>query len=170
MFAKILIVDKDNKAVGSASMDEAHLKGLAHRIVRVFLFNTKGQVFLQKRSSTVSFPGLWDQSVGGHVDEGEDNLQAAKRETEEEVGLKDLELHEVGTYYSEATLPNGQLKRFNILYTAISDVSVTLDPDEVESGKWVTLEELDQLIKDKPEDFTGGLIRALEFYRENKTV
>jgi isopentenyl-diphosphate delta-isomerase len=166
--AKILIVDEQNQEIGTAEIPNAHQKGLIHRVVRVFLFNSKGQLFLQQRSHTMqNFPGLWDQSVGGHVDEGETNLEAAKRETREEIGLDNLELHEIGTYYTEDLVLGKHLKRFNTLYTAASDEPLTLDPEEVESGKWVTLEELDALIADKPEDYTGGLVRALEFYRKN---
>jgi len=168
--AKIIVVDEDNKEVGTAEMSDAHKNGLIHRIVRIFLFNSKGELFLQQRSYKMSSsPGLWDQSAGGHVDEGETNLEAAVRESEEEIGLKNTELEEAGTYYAETdqSVSGQTLKRFNILYTATSDSPLILDPYEVESGRWVKLEELDQLILEKPEDFTTGLVGALKFYDRN---
>ncbi len=165
---KITIVDKDNREIGIEDMHKAHKEGHIHRVVRVFVFNSKGQLFLQKRSlKMTNFPGLWCESVGGHVDEGEDNLTAAKRETKEEIGLEGVELSEFGTYYTETSIPDRELKRFNTLYTCTSDKPLSLDPGEVASGKWVTLDELDALIAEHPEKYTSGLIEALSYYRGN---
>ena len=165
---KILIVDEDNNEIGSADMEYAHQNGIAHRIVRVFLFNSNGQLLLQKRSKEMSFPGLWDQSVGGHVDEGETNLLAAKREAAEEIGIYDLELKVLGTYYSETDVSSSgvNLRRFNILYAATADSPIKSDPYEVEEVKWVFINELKAQMLISPHDFTKGLCEALEQYEK----
>ncbi len=165
---KILIVNKDNKVVGSESRKFAHKNELIHRVVRIFLFNSKGQLFLQLRTpDRDNFPGLWDQSVGGHVDEGEDNLEAALREAQEEIGLHNVELKEVGTYYTEDVETGRKLKRFNTLYTTKSDMALIYEPEEVADGKWVTIDELQRDIEHNPDQYTLGLIKALRFYREH---
>lgn len=163
---KILIVDDNNNEIGSADMDYAHSNGIAHRIVRVFLFNRRGQLLLQKRSKEMSSPGLWDQSVGGHVDQGESNLVAVKRETSEEIGVEDMDLQELGTYYSESDISSSgiNLKRFNILYVAEFDEPINFDNYEVEEVKWVFINELKKQIVDTPQNFTSGLCEALEHY------
>lgn len=169
MHAPILIVDENDNPTGSASMDEAQRKGLYHRIVRVFVFNSNGELFLQKRSKNMAnFPGLWDQSVGGHVDAGEDNLTAAIRETKEEIGLENIDLTEIGTYKVERTVGDRHFNRFNVLYSTVSDDPLKLDPEEVDDGKWVTLDELDGLVAKYPADFTEGLVDALAFYRKKQ--
>lgn len=59
-----------------------------HRVVHVLVSNHKGELLLQKRSMNKDVaPGKWDTSVGGHVNPGETLLEAARRETEEELGL-----------------------------------------------------------------------------------
>lgn len=169
MSDKILIVDEDNIPVGSADRHKAHSSGKIHRIVRLFLFNTKGELFLQQRSMTVdNYPGLWDQSAAGHVDEGESNEDALRREALEEIGIHLSNIKEVGTYYSEnsRTMDGKNMRRFNTLYTAISDKEVAIDHDEVMAGRWVSLQEIDQLIAQHPEKYTNGMKRALDFYRK----
>ena len=83
--AKIAIVDENDHIIGAAERSEVRAKGLRCRIARVFLINSDGKILLTRRSENQNdMPGAWDQSVGGHVDEGEDYLAAAQRETFEE--------------------------------------------------------------------------------------
>ena len=56
--------------------------------VHVYLYNTKNQFLLQKRSANKeSHPGEW-AVTGGAVLSGENSLEAAIRETKEEVGIR----------------------------------------------------------------------------------
>jgi ADP-ribose pyrophosphatase YjhB (NUDIX family) len=60
---------------------------LRHRAVHVLVFDGTGRLFLQKRSARKdTAPGLWDTSVGGHMQPGEQPEQAAQREFSEELG------------------------------------------------------------------------------------
>jgi isopentenyl-diphosphate delta-isomerase len=65
-----------------------HQQGLWHRDVHVWV--TDGQRLLQQQRAwdKTIMPGAWDISVGGHVAAGEGYLEAAIRETEEELGLR----------------------------------------------------------------------------------
>lgn len=71
-------------------LPRSHIHGnpsLVHRVVHVLVFNSKGELLLQKRSLTRDVaPGKWDTSVGGHINPGEDPLEAARREMKEELG------------------------------------------------------------------------------------
>lgn len=59
-----------------------------HRVVHVMVLNAEGDFLLQLRSKSKDVaPGLWDTSVGGHVNPGEDILEAARRELGEELGV-----------------------------------------------------------------------------------
>jgi len=164
---KVVVVDSDDKVIGPMDRADAVKQGKIVRIARVFLFNSKRELFLQKRGPNVDFPNLWDQSVGGHVDEGEDYLDAAKREMQEEIGLEDVKLTEVAKYYTESEYVHGKFKRFNMLYTATSDMPLTLNPDEVADGEWIALSKLHQEIAEKPEKFTLGFIEAYRVYQKS---
>ena len=63
-------------------------EGCYHLVVHVWIRNSKGEYLISRRSANrPSFPLLWE-CVGGSVLKGEDSLQGALRETQEEVGLQ----------------------------------------------------------------------------------
>ena len=84
------LVDENDNVTGTALRSDVHGNpSLVHRVAHVLVFNSKGELFLQKRSMNKDVqPGKWDTSVGGHLDSGELYYQAAIREMEEELGIK----------------------------------------------------------------------------------
>lgn len=162
--AKIVFVDKNDKVIGSGTRQEALEKGIIRRIVRVFLFNSKGELLIQKRSKSVPLPGKWDQSVGGHVDEGEDYLGATQRELQEELGIKDVPLKEITKYYTEETDENVINKRFNMLYLANYDGDIDFNKEEIDEIRWISLDKLEDWMKAQPQDFTQGFIKTFNIY------
>jgi len=146
----ITFVDNEDTIIGYGPRSEAIEKGLAHRIARVFVFNSSGELLIQKRSSNVKLAGKWDQSAAGHVDEGEEYATAAAREAYEEIGLKDLNLTEIGKFYTEEVDENILKKRFNMLYVAKYDGHLIHDNDEVSEIKWIGLNELKDWMDKNP--------------------
>lgn len=97
--AKIVFVNDKDEVIGAGTKEEAWKHGNIFRSVKIFIFNTKGELLIQKRSlNLANFPGKWDMSVGGHVDEGGEYMDAAVREIKEEVGIESLKLQEVKKY------------------------------------------------------------------------
>ena len=94
------VVDKNGNVVGLVRRSEVHGNpALIHRVVHVLVFDRKGRLLLQKRSMNKDVaPGKWDTSVGGHVNPGEDILEAAKRETKEELGITGCSLSFLYSY------------------------------------------------------------------------
>ena len=88
------IVDDSDRVIGTAPRRECHGNpALVHRAAHVLVFNRAGHLLLQKRSPFKDIqPGKWDTSVGGHLDPGENYLEAAVREMYEELGLSGLPL------------------------------------------------------------------------------
>ena len=82
------VVDENDRVVRDAPRSEVHGNNLRHRAVHIFIFNGRGEVFLQKRSRWKDrHPLLWDSSAAGHVDAGEEYDTAAIRELQEELGI-----------------------------------------------------------------------------------
>ncbi|HSX48101.1 MAG TPA: NUDIX domain-containing protein [Candidatus Nanoarchaeia archaeon] len=76
-----------NKLGWQADVDTVNQKGLWHAGVHAVLYTSEGELLLQKRSKKIiGSPGLWDLSLGGFVDGGEEPLQALEREIGEELG------------------------------------------------------------------------------------
>ena len=67
------VVDPSGVVVGSATRGECHGGSmLLHPVVHLHLFNSRGELYLQKRPEWKDIqPGRWDTAVGGHVDYGE---------------------------------------------------------------------------------------------------
>lgn len=166
--ANITFVDENDEIIGYGKRSEAIERGFAHRIARVFVFNKKGELLIQKRSPKIKLAGKWDQSAAGHVDEGEDYATAAKREAEEEIGLKDATLAEFGKFYTEEIDDNILKKRFNMLYLAHYDGPLAPDNREVSEIKWIALKDLAQWMDEKPQDFTQGFLLTYDYYVKHR--
>lgn len=68
---------------------EAVPEGLRYMVIHICIFDEKGNMLIQKRSSNKkSWADKWDISVGGAVISGETSAQAAARELFEELGIK----------------------------------------------------------------------------------
>ena len=164
---KIAFVNDKDEIIGSGTKEEAWKNGNIHRIVRIFVFNSKGEMLIQERSENMAiWPGRWDISVGGHEDEGEDYVTAAKREAQEELGIENIELKEVKKYFTDSMRDGGKIvKRFNMLFTANYDGKISFDKYEVSDMKWISLEELQKWMRERPKDFTDSFIESLEIYK-----
>lgn len=83
------LVNTDGKVIGRAPRSVVHGNPqLLHPVVHVHIVNSRGELFLQKRSEQKDlYPGRWDTAVGGHVSSGESVEHALHREAEEELGI-----------------------------------------------------------------------------------
>jgi dimethyladenosine transferase len=82
------VVDAGDRVIDTRPRDDVHVNNLRHRAVHMLIFNSAGELLLQKRSIWKDRnPGLWDSSAAGHVDAGETYAAAAQREIVEEIGI-----------------------------------------------------------------------------------
>jgi isopentenyldiphosphate isomerase/intracellular septation protein A len=83
------IVDPTGKVIGRAPRSAVHGNPeLLHPVVHVHIFNSRGDIFLQKRAANKDIqPGKWDTAIGGHISSGETVERALRREAEEELGI-----------------------------------------------------------------------------------
>jgi isopentenyl-diphosphate delta-isomerase type 1 len=167
MTDRITIVDENDNVIGSEDRSVARTRGLRHRIVRVFLVNSEGKVLLHRRSEKLKDnPGKWDQSVGGHVDEGEDYITAARRETREELGVEADVLEEIGKFYIERDAPGGIVRRFQTVFIARGDGPVKFDEGEIVEIRWFTIAEAEEFHSQHPDAFTKNFARAFELLQK----
>ncbi len=95
------ITDEEGNIVGAATRGECHNgeSMLLHPVVHLHVFNSRGELFLQKRPHWKDIqPDKWDTAVGGHVDQGESVEQALTRETREELGITDFQPERLTPY------------------------------------------------------------------------
>lgn len=170
--ANIVFVDENDTVIGSGTKQEVWEKGIRHRIVRIFVFNSQDQVLLAQRGPTLaSLPNRWNESAAGHVDEGEEYQDAAEREFTEELGIAGIQVVEVGRFKSEETdEPDKKKNRFTAVYIARHDGAVQPSPREVAATKWLSAKDAYEWMKRSPDDFTEGCILGFELLIERHIV
>ncbi len=150
------VVNERDEVIGQAPRSEVHRRGLMHRAVHVLVFNTAGQVFLQKRSMTKDRqPGLWDSSASGHVDAGEDYDACAVRELREEIGLL-LPATPARLFKLAAGAETDQEHVW--VYRGEAEGPFRLDPEEIERGGWFAPAEVTRWMAERSEDFASALL------------
>lgn len=157
---KIQITNKAGETIGVSNLFPALEKQAIRRTVRVFLFDDQGNMLLQKRSPHVVAPNVWDQSVGGHVDEGEDNVRhAAYRELKEELGLSDISLKLVfESHFSHELVDWGATQEFTHVFigTLHAQEAIDFDTDEVAAIRWESTNNVLNDIKQHPDNYAAG--------------
>ena len=82
------ILNDDLSLKKTVFKSDAHKNGWLHSCIHVWFYTHDGQLLIQKRSpDKETFPDLWDVSVAGHVGSSEPKIDAAIRETAEEIGI-----------------------------------------------------------------------------------
>lgn len=158
------VVNERDEVIGRETRREVHRTGLRHRAVHVFVFNARGDIFLQKRSmSKDSSPGLWDSSASGHLDHGEDYDSCAVRELREEIGVTVLQCPR-RVFKVEACAETGQ--EFVWLYECSGEGPFTLHPEEIERGEWFTPEHVRRWVNEQPQDFAPAFVLIWNRYCE----
>jgi 16S rRNA (adenine1518-N6/adenine1519-N6)-dimethyltransferase len=160
------VVDEADRVIAQASRNEVHARDLRHRAVHIFVFNERGDLFLQKRSRWKDrHPQQWDSSAAGHVNAGDDYATTAPREIREELGV-DAELIEIGTL--PACENTGW--EFVRLYRAQHNGPFKLHPAEIESGAFFTLDQIARWTTARPQDFAPGFMECWRVFRSSYTI
>jgi isopentenyldiphosphate isomerase len=150
------VVNAQDEVIGSRSRSEVHRLGLMHRAVHVLVYNSRGQVFLQKRSMQKDRqPGLWDSSASGHLASGEDYDACAVRELIEELGLTPPSKPE--RLFKLPASPQTDQEHVWV-YRCQAEGPFTLHPEEIETGNWFTPDEITRWIARTPGDFASALL------------
>jgi isopentenyl-diphosphate delta-isomerase len=152
---KVILVNEKDEQIGLMEKIEAHEKALLHRAFSVFVFNDKNELMIQQRAlSKYHSPGLWTNTCCSHQREGESNIEAGKRRLQEEMGFS-TELKDTISFIYKAPFDNGLTEHeFDHILVGNFEGKPNLNPDEVASWKWVSLEDLQVDMKKNPHIYT----------------
>ncbi len=138
------IVDEQGNVVGSATRGQCHNGSrLLHPVVHLHVFNSQGEVYLQKRPAWKDIqPGKWDTAVGGHMDYGETPEEALQREAREELGINGFIPQRVGQYVYDSNVE----RELVYVNRTTFDGPVSPSDEELDGGRFWSLDELRQVM------------------------
>ncbi|MCR4602587.1 MAG: NUDIX domain-containing protein [Prevotella sp.] len=134
------VVDDEGNVTGSVTRGEAHSgKRILHPVVHLHLFNSAGELYLQRRPLWKDIqPGKWDTACGGHMAYGETAEEALRREVSEELGITDFNPVALGHYVFDS------IRERELVYVnrTTYDGPVCPSSEELDGGRFWSHDEL----------------------------
>ena len=152
---KVILVDQSDNKIGLMDKMEAHEKGVLHRAFSVFIFNKSNELMLQKRAhSKYHSPGLWTNTCCSHQRDDESNIEAGKRRLLEEMGFT-TDLAETTSFIYRAAFDNDLIEHeLDHILIGSYENSPNINKTEVDSWKWMQLEDIKEDIEISPNNYT----------------
>lgn len=153
------VIDENDNVIGREERDICLEKKLLHRGVHIFIFNSEGELLLQKRSmQKKTYPGAWTSSCSGHVSAGQTYEEAAVRELEEELGIKvgEKDLRVIIKFLD----PNPVDTELCMLYEISHEGPFDFGREEVSEVKFLPVKEIQEELKNFSENYTPDFALA----------
>ena len=163
----------------------AHRDGILHRTAHVWVVRKNADsydILLQKRSmEKESFPGFYDTSSAGHIPAGDEPVESALRELQEELGItaKPSDLYYAGMFriryekeFHGSLFRDNEVTRVYVYDKPIDITTLTLQASEVDVVRWFPLEEVWEEIKTSRSRFcvpTGGLKVLRDYLKSDES-
>lgn len=151
------IVNEQNEVIAQSSRQQMRAQRLRHRATYIVVHDGMGKILVQRRTDIKDFyPGWLDATAGGVVQSGENVLDSARREAEEELGIAGVPFAEHGLFYFEEE----QCRVWGALFSCVSHGPFALQEEEVVEVSWLTPEE----ITARCDEFTPDSLKALSLW------
>lgn len=152
---EVILVNEKDEELGVMEKMEAHKKGLLHRAISVFIFNSDNEWLLQKRAAHKYHSGmLWSNTSCTHPMKGEDELNAANRRLDEEMGMK-AKLKKLFSFQYKAYLDNDLIEHeLDHIFIGYTNEKPVPNIEEVSDYRYITTDDLKIEIEDNPDVFS----------------
>ena len=161
-FSTVLAVSVLDEPKETVEKLEAHRKGILHRAFSVFLTDGNGNMLIQKRAAgKYHSGGLWSNACCSHPTADDITAQANER-LFQELGIR-TELKEIDSFIYRCVFPDGLIE-YEYDHILIGEISsnekISLNPEEAEEIRFISLEELKIQLEQRPEIFSVWFITA----------
>lgn len=152
---KVILVDENDNELGAMEKLQAHQEALLHRAFSIFIFNTKGEMLLQRRAlSKYHSPGLWTNTCCSHPRPNESTIDAAQRRLQEEMGFA-CELKHQFYFMYKAVLDQGLTEHeLDHVFFGNYDGVININPTEVLEYKFMNIDLIKTDIGQNPYNYT----------------
>jgi isopentenyl-diphosphate delta-isomerase len=152
----VVLVDKNDKVIGSMDKLKAHEQGALHQAISIIVFNKKGQMLLQQRAEKkYHWANIWSNTVCTHPRENESHQASAERRLVEELGFS-TELNEVFSFIYKAEDASSGLIEHEYDHVFIGEYEgvIPFNEDEVQAVQWIEVADLLEDVKQDPEKYS----------------
>ena len=166
-FGNVILVDENDNAIGTEEKLKAHTEGKLHRAFSIFLFNDKNEILLQQRAlSKYHSGGLWTNACCSHPQPNSTIEQDIADRLFFEMGIV-CKLNRQFSFKYKAVFDNGITENeYDHVYTGYYNNTPTINPEEVENWKWISISELKKDILLNPQKYTEWFKKALPMVLE----
>lgn len=174
----VILVDDKDSPIGTMPKLEAHEKACLHRAFSVFIFNSAGELLLQKRAdSKYHSGGLWTNTCCSHPAPGEQIDDAARKRLLMEMGV-DARLEFILKFTYKSPYENGLTEHeIDYIYVGYTNQEPNINPDEVSEFKYMTISDINEDVELNPERYTtwfriisNKYLSQISNYKKNSCV
>ncbi len=142
---------------------EMRRRNLRHRCAEIAVRNDAGEIWVHRRTETKDvYPGLYDMVVGGVLASAESWTDGARRELAEETGINGVELRERARHTFDGPFERALMRLYEVTWNG----PITPQPEEIAWGGFVTVGELDRMLRD--EEFCPDSVAIFELWRDGR--
>jgi isopentenyl-diphosphate delta-isomerase len=152
---EIILVDESDNQVGTGEKMAVHRNGQLHRAFSVLIYNSKGEMLLQKRAEgKYHAGGLWTNACCSHPRPEEDIKKEAEERLFSEMGVR-AKLEEIFSFMYKAEFENGLVEyEFDHVFEGVFNDEPKINPAEADEWRWIAPADLKAEIIANPENFT----------------
>ncbi|MBD3250821.1 MAG: isopentenyl-diphosphate Delta-isomerase [Candidatus Pacebacteria bacterium] len=146
---RVILVDENDQVIGQEDKVEAHRgQGQRHRAVSVFLFNSEGELLIQRRSQyKIVAAGKWGNTVCGNVRPGESYEDCAQRRLQEELGIREVRLKKIDKFSYHVEFENGfSENEIDTIFAGKLNQSPQPNPQEVSEYQWIEFDSFASMV------------------------
>lgn len=154
-FDKVLLLNESCQGAGLCDKTEAHRKGFLHLAFSVFIFDSRGNMLIQKRAKgKYHSGGLWSNACCSHPTDPDGVVAVAKVRLKQEMGF-DCPLEHLFSFGYRADFTNGVIEdEWDMVLAGIYDGPISPNPEEAENAAWVPIPLLLKDVKAEPKKYT----------------
>ncbi len=151
----VILVDEADQIVGTMEKLEAHMKGALHRAFSVLIFNSHGEMLIQKRAkSKYHSGGLWTNACCSHPIQDQNIETTIQHRLKYEMGI-DVSLEYFYKFTYRACLDKDLIEHeVDYVYKGTYDGTPAINLEEVEDWKYISLHDLQLSIDSNPQEYT----------------
>lgn len=151
----VILVDENDSEIGYLNKLEAHKKGMLHRAFSILIFNSAGELLLQKRAANkYHSAGLWTNTCCSHPMPNEPMADAVQRRLKEEMGLE-CDTNFAYKFLYRAALDQGLIEHeLDYVFIGTCDDKPVMNAEEVSDWQFVSLADLRKDLVKNPAAYT----------------